>query len=54
MVLSKDVGATGALVASATRGGADGVLVVVSLGVVLNGLIHSGVDSGRSCIIVVL
>ena len=53
-MLSIDVGATGVLVASATVGGADGVLVVVFLGVVLNRLICLGVDSGRSCIIVVL
>ena len=54
IVLSIHVGATGVLVASAIVGGSDGVLVVVSLGVVLNGLIHSGVSSGSSCIIVVL
>ena len=53
-MFSIDVGAAGALVASATDGGTDGVLVAVYVGVVLNGLMHSGVDSGRSCIIGVL
>ena len=54
VVLSIEVGATGALVTSATVGGTDGVLVVVSLGVILNELIRSGIASGRSCITVVL
>ena len=54
VVLIIEVGASGALVASATVGGTDGLLVVVSLDVDLNRLIRSGVASGGSCVIVVL
>ena len=51
VVLSIDVGEAGALVGSAI-GGADGMLLVVTIGVVLNELTRSGVGSG--CSIVVL
>ena len=50
-MLCKEVGATGILVASAVVGSTDGVLVVVTVGVVLNGLMRSGVDSGSSRVV---
>ena len=54
VVFIMDVGADLFLVIFVTCGDADMLLVILSLSVFLNGLMISGADSGRSCIIVVL